>query len=331
MRTSRGQWLLREGFILRLESEEGLVGWGEIAPITDFGTETLDAAERACNSLGNYFSIEAIEALDPSLVCVRSGFRAAVHELYRLKAAAKVEGDTAIINQIPDSLTIAALLPAGTSALGVAPFKVEQGFRTFKWKVGVFDSKDELAILDDLLAVIPTGSKLRLDANGAWDQHTLERWLKVCAERPIEFIEQPLDKLFKGIDDVLMHVQNDYPTPIALDESLCHAEEVTLWANLGWRGVYVIKPSLYADPYNVVNFLSEKEVRVVFSSALETAVGAKTALHLAFRWQGEPFALGFGIWPLFEDSRFDGPIAFPFLMRKDVESINPEALWTALN
>ena len=331
IRTARGQWLVREGFILRLESEDGLVGWGEIAPITDFGSESLEAAQSACVSLGTFVSVEALEGIDPNLVCLRSGFRAAVQEIYRLKAVAKSEINTAKLTQIPESLSVAALLPAAVPALGIAPFKVEQGFRTFKWKVGVLNPLDEIAILDDLLAVLPTGSRLRLDANGAWDQRTLERWLKVCADRPIEFIEQPLEKNYRGMQDILLNIQNDYPTAIALDESLCHAHDVSFWSNLGWKGVYVIKPSLFADPYHVVDQLSHLNARVVFSSVLETAVGARTALHLAFRWAGEPLALGFGVWPLFEDALFDGPIAYPFLMRKDVERINPEALWTALN
>jgi O-succinylbenzoate synthase len=70
---------------------------------------------------------------------------------------------------------------------------------------------------------------------------------------------------------------------------------------------------------------------VVFSSALETAVGAKSALRAAFSWRGPARALGFGVWPLFSDSRFDGPAALPFIRRADVERIAPDNLWNALN
>jgi len=70
---------------------------------------------------------------------------------------------------------------------------------------------------------------------------------------------------------------------------------------------------------------------VVFSSALETAVGARAALRLAFQWPGEARALGFGVWPLFADARFDGPALAPFLRVEDVERINVEATWNALN
>jgi O-succinylbenzoate synthase len=68
---------------------------------------------------------------------------------------------------------------------------------------------------------------------------------------------------------------------------------------------------------------------VVFSSALETGIGARAALRLAFAWPGKALSLGFGVWPLFSDPRFDGPAAAPFLRVDDVNRINPEALWSA--
>ena len=45
VRTALGEWMLREGFILRLEDDEGVAGFGEVAPIPWLGSETLEAAE----------------------------------------------------------------------------------------------------------------------------------------------------------------------------------------------------------------------------------------------------------------------------------------------
>ena len=67
----------------------------------------------------------------------------------------------------------------------------------------------------------------------------------------------------------------------------------------------------------------------MFSSALETAVGAQAALRLAFAWPGKALALGFGVYPLFADARFNGPAAVPFLRVEDVNRIRPEDLWNA--
>ena len=39
--------------------------------------------------------------------------------------------------------------------------------------------------------------------------------------------------------------------------------------------------------------------------------------------RAKAMALGFGVWPLFADSRFDGPVAAPFLRREDIEQDRP--------
>ena len=120
----------------------------------------------------------------------------------------------------------------------------------------------------------------------------------------------------------------------------------------GWRGVWVIKPSLTGGA-EMLGRLQAAKADVVFSSALETAVGARAALRVAFAWNAQrptingehstskgqalaaaskpARALGFGVWPLFQDGRFDGPSLAPFLWARDVERINVEAAWNALS
>jgi O-succinylbenzoate synthase len=243
------------------------------------------------------------------------------------EAAVSIEGKKA--------MSVAALLPTGRAALDAVGSKSETGFRTFKWKVGVADIADELAMLDDLIAKLPSGAKLRLDANGAWDRRKAERWLERCAERPVEFVEQPCyAEASQGaarMDDLLLGLANDYPTPIALDESIVSVGDVVRWLGRGWPGVFVVKPSLLGDVAAVIARLEKAKAQVVFSSALETAVGAKAALRLAFAFGGEPRALGFGVWPLFRDQRFDGPYQTPFIRAQDVLAINEEAVWNALS
>jgi O-succinylbenzoate synthase len=205
----------------------------------------------------------------------------------------------------------------------------EAGFRVFKWKVGVAAADDEMGMLDDLLAALPGGSRIRLDANGAWDRRTAERWLARASERPVEFIEQPMAPDSRGAEDSLLGLAADYPAPIALAESLADNADVERWLGRGWKGYFVVKPSLLGDARAALGKLAGAHARVVFSSALETAVGAQAALRLAFAWPGKMSALGFGVWPLFADTRFDGPAAAPFIRAEDVDRINPEDLWNA--
>ena len=381
VRTAHGPWLEREGIIVRLERADGAahaVGFGEAAPIPWFGTETVDEGEAECRSLGEWLESPRLAAIPNHLACLRHAVASAVDDVERIsrKDEQKDErhnpgggpGDSAprgeeriaedarkterkregqVDELTPSSratLAVAALLPAGRAALPQIAPKADAGFRVFKWKVGVGDLADELALLDDVCATLPSGAKLRLDANGAWNRRQAERWLERCADRPVEFVEQPIASAARGAEDLLLGLAGDYPTPLALDESLIGDRDVEKWIGAGWPGFYVVKPALFGDLAAVLAQLGRANANVVFSSALETAVGAKSALRAAFAWRGgadesaaatrEPRrnrALGFGVWPLFVDARFDGPFSAAFLRFEDVERIDAEPVWNALN
>ena len=333
VRTAHVVWIQREGLIIRVEGERGAVGFGEVAPIPAFGTETIDEAGAACEQLGEWPDEARLNAIPSTLGCVR-------HALGTALAQTTLSGGHAGSPAQPTTAyrSVAALLPAGRAAVEALRGRADAGFRTFKWKVGVGDAADEIALLDDVCAVMPEGARLRLDANGAWDRRIAERWLERCAERPVEFVEQPCaaparagESVRRRTDDLLLGLANDYPTPLALDEALVGDGDVERWIAAGWPGWYVVKPSLLGDVETALARLREAKATVVFSSALETAIGARAALRTAFAWTGEPKALGFGVWPLFADPRFDGPAAAPFVRVEDVERLNPEAIWTALD
>jgi O-succinylbenzoate synthase len=390
VRTAHGRWTVREGLLVRIERPDGTVGYGEAAPVPGFGSETVEADEAAARALGGWIAAEsgagpeagsgdegsaaaiapatAERTVGPSRPRVRprSAWSVVVgmvaEDLPCLRnALAQAMGDAESFVPVHASLGIAALLPVGRDALAVAAARAEVGFRCFKWKVGVGDIADELSLLDDLCAALPERARLRLDANGGWEPRQAERWLARCAERPVEFIEQPIAPDARGAQDRLLGLAHDYPVPLALDESIASDGDVERWLGVGWAGVWVIKPSLLADAAAALARLAAARADVVFSSALETGVGARAALEAAFAWPGRevsgagmgsspvempgsgstegksavpahvPRALGFGVWPLFADPRFDGPSAVPVLRWTDVARLNPEALWNALS
>jgi O-succinylbenzoate synthase len=324
VRTAHGVWAEREGVMVRVTDGAGGAGYGEAAPIPWFGTETMEEILGVVEALGEWVTEEQLAAVPERLGCLR----------FALASARKTE-----VGAQAEYLPVCALLPAGRAALAAGRAKAELGFRTFKWKVGVGDLADELALLDDVIAALPDGAKLRLDANGVWDARQAARWMERAADRPVEFIEQPCFTAAKDgasavrkTEDVLRGLAEDYPTVIALDESLVGVNDVERWIADGWRGVLVVKPALLGDPMPVLARLAAAKADVVFSSALETAAGAKAALRAAFAWTpaGKTRALGFGVWPLYANGVLDGPFGAPFFRAEDVERLNGEAVWNAL-
>ena len=178
VRTAHRPWVEREGLLVRLEDEAGRSGYGEVAPIPWFGTETLEEAEEVLAKLGGAAEAASLEGIGERYGCVRFALASALSQDWVTPAEAR-------------RLPVAALLPAGKAALAAADQALESGFVALKWKVGVLAVSDELVVLDDLLARLPAHAKLRLDANGAWTTRQAATVLERCAARPIEFVEQP--------------------------------------------------------------------------------------------------------------------------------------------
>jgi len=316
VRTAHGPWPVREGLIIRTEDEAGRVGYGEAAPIPWFGSETVEEDVAGLVGLGGAVDAGSLQRIDERLGSLRFAVACALGAEQGLLPA---------VQRLP----VASLLPAGKAACAAADQALEAGYVAFKWKVGVLDDADERVILDDLLARLPGHVKLRLDANGAWTTRRAMKWLACCAERPIEFVEQPVAP---DAVDALAGLAADYPTTLALDESVAGLPGLRTWLGRGWRGVLVVKPALAGDPASLMALLGKHQPDVVFSSALETSIGRQTALRAAFAYKNTPpRALGFGVGPLFQDERFDAPSPGAFLTPGQASPADAEALWNALN
>jgi O-succinylbenzoate synthase len=167
---------------------------------------------------------------------------------------------------------------------------------------------------------LPEGGGLRLDANGVLDAAQATAWLEFVADLPIEFLEQPLPA-----EDVggLLGLASDFPTPIALDESVVRVDDLKRWRDRGWPGLYVIKPALAGDPDELRKEIGADEA-FVFSTAMETAIGHRGSLRVAFQ-SASKRALGFGVGAFFADQ-----VDEPFLSSDRVAEIDLEFQWKRL-
>jgi O-succinylbenzoate synthase len=313
LRNAHGLWEEREGLLVRLEDKTGAAGFGEIAPLPWFGTETLADAAEACRGLTGKTNDAAIAGVPERLGCVRFALAAA-----RMTAPAVAPGR---------KLAVAALLPAGRKALETLPEKIAEGFLAFKWKVGVDRLEDELGVLDDLLGLLPAYTRLRLDANGGWDRRQAGRWLARCAERPVEFVEQPLAP---DDEDGLLGVGSDYPVTLALDESVTGLAAAREWQARGWRGIFVVKPALAGPLEELASWIAETKADVVLSSAVETAVGRAAILRFALAGDLTKRALGFGLGGIFHSRLWDGPVTGPLVDASWCNAVDAEESWNAL-
>ncbi|MGK7872801.1 MAG: o-succinylbenzoate synthase [Xenococcaceae cyanobacterium] len=307
LKTSHGSWEVREGIILRLTDDVGKVGWGEIAPLPWFGSETLEEALAFCRQLGEEVTGEEIEGIPEELSACQFGFESAVEDLSRAKALRRKEGDKGARRRCFYS----CLLPAGEAALQEWQTVWEKGNRgdkwagkgdkerisqlpvTFKWKIGVRSIEEEIKVFGQLAQALPARAKLRLDANGGLCLEEAKEWLRVADKAGIvEFVEQPLcPQQF----DLMLELSANYSTPLALDESVANLKQLEDCYRKGWRGIFVIKAAIAGSPKRLRQFCQEHEIDAVFSSVFETAIGSEAALRLAAELSPTNRAVGFGV------------------------------------
>ena len=306
--TNHGKWDIREGIILRLTDESGKVGWGEIAPISWFGSETLEQALDFCRQLPAEITDEIILSIPDELPACQFGFESAWEMGSRgagEQGSKGAEEKNLNLSSALHSFSYSGLLPAGEAALNQWETLWQQGYRTFKWKIGVDAIADELEIFESLIQTLPASTKLRLDANGGLSYEEANLWLRTCdnlkanAEVPIEieFIEQPLPiEQFQQMLELSM----SYETAIALDESVATLKQLAACHQQGWRGIFVIKPGIVGSPSRLKKFCHQHQIDTVFSSVFETAIARLAALQLAVELSQNNRAIGFGIDHFFE-------------------------------
>ena len=289
LQTSHGQWQVREGIILRLSSETGQIAYGEIAPLAWFGSETFEQAIAFCQQLPTKITSEHISAIPPFLPACQFGFESAYSAL---------NTDQSKIQNPKSKISSSALLPSGSGALETWRALWQQGFRTFKWKIGVAAVPEELEILQTLRQALPPQAQLRLDANGGLTPETAIAYLRACDPLEIEFLEQPLPV---GQFQTMLALSQQYSTPLALDESVATLTQLKACYQQGWRGIFVIKPAIAGFPSQLRQFCQIHSIDAVFSSVFETAIGRAASLSLAAELTRGDRALGFGVTHWFND------------------------------
>jgi len=209
------------------------------------------------------------------------------------------------------------LLPTGDGAVPALEACLAEGFVTAKIKIGVEDRNLEMRRVERLCGLLPDGGRLRLDANGSLEVSAASSWLEFAAALPVEFLEQPLAPTDP---DSLLGLAADFPTPIALDESVVGVDDLKRWRDRGWPGLFVIKPALAGDPRELRAEMGEDDP-FVFSTAMETAIGHRSSLRTAFLNPSRR-ALGFGVGAFFPDTHDE-----PFLQSDEVAASDLSLVW----
>ena len=235
-----GRWKRRLGIggvkdsfnnvIVKLDTDAGIVGWGEAAtaPVFPGTTEAAVAALhvhlRPVLIGADPFRIEwLLERAEQSVMhCAeaKAAMEMALFDIVgkALKTPVYTLLGGAYRREIPLSFSVAN--PDVGEDLEVIQRLYNDGVRLFKIKTGSIDHRDELKRLERLRTSLPDDIDFRIDYNQALQPYDAVRRLRDIEQFRPTFIEQPV-----GSDKVeaLAHISHAIDTPIMADESVFSA------------------------------------------------------------------------------------------------------------
>ena len=214
------------GVILKLTTEDGLVGWGEAAPWSVFsGTAEANAAAldvylRPLVIGRSAHDVQIIlDAADHAVVGhaeAKAALEMALDDI-RGKAlgvsVAQLHGGV-VRRDIPLSVSVAN--PDFEEDLDFVRARLSEGVRLYKVKTGFLSHAEDMARMERLADIMPADAELRIDYNQG-----LEAWDALRKLRDMErfrpgFIEQPVPRERR---DAMAMLAAALDTPILADES----------------------------------------------------------------------------------------------------------------
>jgi muconate cycloisomerase len=281
--TARGRLEQREMVLLRLRSEDGVIGLGEAVPLSLRGGATLVMVVRELEALTQLDVLDeaAVETAAPTLSApARCAATMALLDLRsRLAARLSFPSDSGgKLNRtlgdgpgaVPCNATLVAGGPEAVAADALA--WAAEGFTTFKLKLGA--GGDDVAQMRAVREAVGPEARIRVDVNAAWDLEQAKRVLAALEPLGIELAEQPVDSLAE-----MAELAAATAIPLAADESVASRAEAEQAAATGACRFTGIKLSKVGGPEEALAIADVLPAYI--SSALDGPVGIAAAAQVA--------------------------------------------------
>lgn len=270
--TARGRLDQREMVLLRLRSEDGLIGLGEAVPLSLRGGATTAQVVAELEDLAKRDEVDEETLSSGSLALSAPARCAALTALLDMRGRRAASGGAGV-EAPPEPVECNATLVAGEPAAVAADAEgwASEGFSTFKLKLGVGDDVGQVRAVREALG---PQARIRIDANAAWDVETARRTLQAVEPFDVELAEQPVATLEEAAQ-----VSGSTSIPLAGDESIEGRGDAVRAVKLGACKLAGLKLSKVGGPEEVIAIA---EVLPSFvSSALDGPVGIAAAAQVA--------------------------------------------------
>ncbi|OLP18129.1 dipeptide epimerase [Leptolyngbya sp. 'hensonii'] len=268
---------------------EGIEGWGEGSPfsIGDCPQTTeaiVHALQQAIPLLASYSPLEQ-QAIAPLLQSLPSAAQAAI--------------DTALLDWLGKSVGLPLWQLWGLDREKIGPTSVTIGInppniaqqrvrdwlqltqaQAVKVKLGSPAGVEaDRAMLTAVLAEVPAGTKLSVDANGGWtldEAIQMSHWL---AEQGVTYIEQPMTR---GQECQLVKLYRQSPLPIFVDESCFTSRDIPLLADrIHGINIKLMKSGGLSEALRMIHTARACELQVMFGCYSDSTLANTAMAHLS--------------------------------------------------
>ena len=276
----------RHGFILKLMTAQGLMAYGDCAPLATMGTETIAEAQlQLTKTLDTVKDIPIDESWLDKLAHYPASRFALETAILSLISLHRKQNLAQLLNpDASNNILVNAMLGDINKQNSKDITHIEkQGFQCLKFKLGIHPLEQEARQLKTLLSWLKPDTRIRLDCNKSW-KLAQSQWflnfinseLKAYIQR-IDSIEEPLREFY--IQNYRL-LQQQTPISLALDESL---NMFTDLKSLPVRRI-ILKPTLIGGiikSWELAQLAQSRGIEVVITSAIETAYGLWPINYLA--------------------------------------------------
>jgi len=305
--TSRNIFQEKTFYYLFVSDSRGKTGLGECAPLEGLSPETPaqveNMLEELCENVGLWQSYILDEGLN-GFSSVRMAMETALLDLYNGGVGISFPSKFTLG---ADKIPINGLIWMASSDLMLSQvdYKVKQGYKIVKLKIGSLDFEQEIDMLRRIREKYPSHLlEIRLDANGAFSHKDVLDKLEKLSEFTIHSIEQPIKP---GDIDLLADICEESLIPVALDEELIGWESRTDKEYLLERVMphyIILKPTLCGGFQSATEWsdLAEQfHIGWWATSALESNIGLSAIAQWVYVQQN-PMVHGLGTGQLFTEN-----------------------------
>ena len=309
--TASGEMSHREGLILQLTSDDGIVGLGEASPHPAASAGALQKltnalAEIAPGLLG--IEVERLEIDAPPPL-------ASAIDTAACDAMARARGISIArllcerpLDRVPVNATVAARRTA--DAAGLAAAAREAGFTCVKLKVGIAASpKEERGRVAAVRAALGPNVALRIDANGAWQPEQAITTIQALAPFDLELVEQPIAP---GQLAEMARVRAAVAVAIGADEDVTSVESARRVLAADAADALALKPMTCGGlrpAREIATLADEAGVAVIVTTTIDSGVGTAAALQLAATLPENGPACGLATGSLLMDDLVAAPLS----------------------